>query len=184
MQDRNRPATSPHGAAREGSASLRLRKPTTADLEILVDIEAACFASPWPTASLAAELSHDNALLVLAELPSGGAAGSAGGRAVGYAAYRAAAGEAELLRLAVVPAARRLGIASALLAAGDDALAEAGADVCYLEVRSENRAARAFYEQAGFHAIGVRPRYYADGDDAHLLARAVVRRPAGTGAAG
>ena len=163
MQNRNRPGP---------DTGLRLRTPARADLETLVDIEAACFGSPWPTASLAAELCHDNSLLVLAELPAGG-----GGEILpaGYAAYRTAAGEAELLRLAVVPAARRRGIATALVAAGDDALADAGAEVCYLEVRAGNRAARAFYEKAGFHAIGVRPRYYADGDDAHLLARAVGR---------
>ncbi len=179
MQNRHRLRT---------TTGLRLRKPATADLESLVGIEAACFASPWPTASLAAELCHENALLVLAELPAGappanvdGGGDPAGGaNPVGYAAYRAAAGEAELLRLAVVPAARRRGIATALLAAGDDALAAAGVEICYLEVRAGNRAARAFYETAGFHAIGVRPRYYSDGDDAHLLARSVER--GGTGA--
>jgi ribosomal-protein-alanine N-acetyltransferase len=84
---------------------------------------------------------------------------------------RVAADEAEILTLAVIPQARRSGIARALL---DRALAEAtrrGAARIFLEVAANNSAARALYAACGFTQAGARPRYYADGSDALLLAR-------------
>lgn len=171
MQDESR-ASRP----RLGRSGLRLRRPGVGDLNTLVALEAASFDDPWPRSVLASELPRDDAVLLLAEIADSGQPGSEDGppaRAAGYAAYRAAAGEAELLRLAVSPAWRRRGVAGYLLTAGDRALAEASAEVCYLEVRASNRGALAFYRRAGFHRIGRRPAYYPNGDDALLLARAV-----------
>jgi len=82
---------------------------------------------------------------------------------------RVAAGEAEVLTLAVMPSMRRQGIAGALLQA---AVAEArarGATALFLEVATGNAAARALYGRAGFVEVGRRRRYYADGSDALVL---------------
>lgn len=38
-----------------------------------------------------------------------------------------------------------------------------------LEVHESNRSAQSFYQKIGFHQIGVRSRYYADGGDAVLM---------------
>jgi ribosomal-protein-alanine N-acetyltransferase len=38
-----------------------------------------------------------------------------------------------------------------------------------LEVRPSNRGAIALYEQAGFAAAALRPRYYSDNDEDALL---------------
>jgi len=86
---------------------------------------------------------------------------------------RVALDEAEILTLAVAPAARRKGAARALL---DEAMARAasrGAANMFLEVAVSNAAARALYEQAGFIQVGQRRRYYADGGDALVMARAL-----------
>jgi len=95
------------------------------------------------------------------------------GAALGYLDARRVVDELHVLALAVRPEARRRGVASALLGA---ALVEAeatGAAVCHLEVRAGNAAARAFYARHGFAEVGLRRRYYAEGEDAILLTRAL-----------
>ena len=81
---------------------------------------------------------------------------------------RSAGGEAEILTLAVVPHARRRGLARALL---DRALAALGDAPLFLEVSAENAAALALYGAAGFEACGRRRDYYGPGRDALLLRR-------------
>lgn len=77
--------------------------------------------------------------------------------------------EAEVLTLAVVPEARRQGVATALLAGAIAAAREQAARTMVLEVAIGNTAARALYQRAGFVEAGRRPRYYADGGDALIL---------------
>lgn len=91
----------------------------------------------------------------------------------GFGLARVAADEAEILTLAVAPAARRQGLARALLAAMAARAAGAGAAALFLEVGVGNAAARALYVGAGFACVGRRARYYADGTDALLLRRAL-----------
>jgi ribosomal-protein-alanine N-acetyltransferase len=70
---------------------------------------------------------------------------------------------AEIMTIGVIPQARRRGLATDLLHA---LLAEAhrrGAQECFLEVREDNDAARAFYEREGFETVGVRRGYYDHG---------------------
>lgn len=98
----------------------------------------------------------------------------------GFALARAVADEAEVLTLAVAPAARRQGIGRRLLAG---LLAEAAARGCrsvFLEVAADNAAALALYRRAGFTVAGRRPAYYAAPDgrriDALVLARPLPPR--------
>ena len=52
---------------------------------------------------------------------------------------------------------------------------ECGLPVVTLEVRSSNRAARAFYRAAGFEEADVWERYYADpADDAIVMAKSLA----------
>ena len=118
---------------------------------------------PWSEAEIAAVL--DSALCFVLTAP------------LGFLIGRAVAGEAELLTIAVDPAARRQGIAAGLVAGF---LAEARArraGVAFLEVAADNAAARGLYAAAGFTDSGVRRGYYhtAAGRavDAVLMARAV-----------
>ena len=77
---------------------------------------------------------------------------------------RVVAGEAEVLTLAVIPEARRRGIATALLRAARAEVQARGGSSMFLEVAAANRAARALYRRMGFIEVGRRPRYYADQD--------------------
>ena len=103
----------------------------------------------------------------LAELlASPGVAGMllvADGGDAGFALWRLAADEAELLTLAVRPIHRRRGAGRRLLAAAIDHARGAGARALYLEVGADNPAARGLYDTEGFRAVGNRAAYYRRG---------------------
>lgn len=112
-------------------------------------LHGACFTTPrpWSEAEFAALLAEPSVFALT------GADGLLLGRVV--------AGEAELLTLAVAPAARRQGAGARLVA---DFLAEAtrrGAESAFLEVAESNAPARALYAAAGFALAGRRRRYYS-----------------------
>ncbi len=79
----------------------------------------------------------------------------------GFILWRAAGGEAEILTLAVIPAARRRGVARRLLALAVERARDDGADALFLEVSDRNEAAVALYDGAGFVRAGLRRGYYA-----------------------
>ena len=86
----------------------------------------------------------------------------------GFVLARVAADEAEILTLAVVPAARRAGLGRGLMAAAMGRAASLGAAAMLLEVAAGNDAARGLYAGLGFKQVGVRRRYYVN-DDALVL---------------
>jgi len=87
----------------------------------------------------------------------------------GFAMWRDLAGEAELLTIGVDPAARRQGVAAALIGAICVQAKEAGAVQLFLEVDAGNDAAIALYSSAGFKKISLRRSYYRDGADAVIM---------------
>ena len=87
----------------------------------------------------------------------------------GVIVARVAADEAEILTLAVTPAARRAGVATALLGAAAHQVAAMGARAFFLEVSVRNDAARLLYARTGFTEKGRRTRYYSDRSDALIL---------------
>lgn len=87
----------------------------------------------------------------------------------GFVLARAAAGEAEILTIAVAPAARRQGLGAALVGAAAAAAAARGALELFLEVSEGNAAALGLYRGLGFAEVGRRRRYYADGSDALVM---------------
>ena len=93
----------------------------------------------------------------------------------GFILSRIAAGEAEILSVAVARARRGRGLARALLNLHLRRLAGLGAHAVFLEVDEDNAAARRLYARAGFHEVGRRAGYYqhAGGNSATAL---VLRR--------
>ncbi|HYH46937.1 MAG TPA: GNAT family N-acetyltransferase [Thermoanaerobaculia bacterium] len=149
-------------------ASTLLRAAVPGDLDRLAELERLCFPDPWPIHLVGQELRNPGTLILVAE-----AGPEAGPQApvAGYASFRQGGGEAELLRLAVDPAARRRGLARALIDAGLVRLRPAGVERCFLEVRPDNEPAIACYLAMGFRYAGRRPGYYRDGTDAMVYAR-------------
>ncbi len=116
---------------------------------------------------VAAELERPQALLLVARE-------HAGGTPCAFLLAWHVADEIELLDLATHPELRRRGLARALVHDLCARARAARATAIYLEVRPSNAPALALYEAAGFSAVGRRPRYYSDGEDALLLRRVVT----------
>lgn len=96
----------------------------------------------------------------------------------GFVLARAAGGEAEILTLAVRPAARGKGLGRALLQAALAQASKDGAGVMFLEVGTDNPAALALYAGLGFAKVGQRKGYY-DGGDALILSLALPQTSSG-----
>jgi ribosomal-protein-alanine N-acetyltransferase len=125
-------------------------------------LHARCFVrpAPWSEAALSAALAAPGAFLC--DAPEG------------FAIGRAAAGEAELLTIAVAPEARRRGIGAALLAGFEAGAAARGAVRAFLEVASDNPGARALYDRAGWEPAGLRRGYYGGGVDAVVMHKTLI----------
>ena len=87
--------------------------------------------------------------------------GITGQSLAGFIISRRAAGEAEILSVAVAPARRGRGLARKLLDLHLRRLAGLGAAAVFLEVDEDNAPARRLYAHAGFREVGRRPAYYA-----------------------
>jgi ribosomal protein S18 acetylase RimI-like enzyme len=174
---RHRAALPSRGRGDAGEASPPLSAPTVSvrrtnpgDASTIATLESLAFDDPWSERQVADSLSDPAALSWIAEHA---------GEAVGFALFRRAADEIELLRIGVDPAWRRAGIGGELVARGLAAGIDEGAAICHLEVRADNRSAERLYLRLGFALAGRRLGYYGDGVDALLFQRALPARPAG-----
>lgn len=87
----------------------------------------------------------------------------------GYAGGWVVDGDVQVLKVGVDPAFRRRGLGRALVARVAADARSLGARTASLEVRASNDGARALYGALGFKALGTRPRYYSDGEDALIM---------------
>jgi len=135
---------------------MKLEWATAEDAPALATAHAAGFPQPWDAAAFADLLAGPGVFGFLAlddEAPAG------------LVLCRAAAGEAEVLTIAVDPALRRQGVAKALMAAALGAARQAGADAAFLEVAADNAPAAALYAGLGFRRAGLRRGYYDRGPE-------------------
>jgi ribosomal-protein-alanine N-acetyltransferase len=96
------------------------------------------------------------------------------GETLGFLVAHAIAGEFELENVAVAARARRHGIGRRLIAELVKEAVQQGVRAIHLEVRGQNRAARALYEGLDFVQSGVRRGYYdCPADDAILYTRKI-----------
>jgi len=90
---------------------------------------------------------------------------------IGFILSRFAAGESEILSIAIAPAWRGRGFARPLLDLHLRRLAGLGARAVFLEVGDDNAAANRLYRKAGFYEVGRRSGYYDHGATALVLRR-------------
>ena len=145
---------------------IEIRAACAADASTMAAIHAACFAKSWDAAEIGPFLGVPGCLALVAST-------SAVQAPQGFLIVRSAGDEAELLTLAVDPACRRLGLASALLADATGTLRGAGSKRLFLEVDEGNSAARGLYQSLGAVVVGRRPRYYEHGADADIFSLAL-----------
>ncbi|GEL16233.1 ribosomal protein S18-alanine N-acetyltransferase [Pseudonocardia asaccharolytica] len=139
-----------------------------ADAERCAELERVLFPGddPWSAQAFRAEVAAGHHYV---------AARDGDRRLIGYAGLAFVAAlphaEAEIHTIGVDPAHRRRGVGRALLRALLGPADAVGATV-FLEVRTDNEAARALYEAEGFTVVGLRKRYYRpSGADAHTMRR-------------
>lgn len=113
------------------------------------------FVRPWSEDEFAALLAQDT-VFGFSVLQTGRA--SAG--PAGFVLARLAAGEGEILTIAVARAQRRQGLGWQLMDAVLRELHAERAEALFLEVDETNMPALQLYRRLGFHEVGKRPAYY------------------------
>ncbi len=151
---------------------VRIRPAGPADLDALARLEAVSFVSSWNRKSLAAELDQPTSVFLLLEEQGNG---NNAANPVAYLCARLLPPEAELLRIAVAPAARRRGYGRRLLERLLVELCRHSITVLHLEVSAANSAALKFYETLGFSPTGRRPGYYDQGRTAARLLTLIMQ---------
>jgi len=79
-----------------------------------------------------------------------------------------------IISVAVVPAARRQGLATNLMREAERVGLARGCAVLRLEVSTANLAAIELYRTLGYKSDGVLPRYYSWGEDAYAMSKAIA----------
>ncbi|MDE1939068.1 MAG: ribosomal protein S18-alanine N-acetyltransferase [Alphaproteobacteria bacterium] len=132
------------------------------DVDILARLHATSFTDLWSADWIARLMAQPGTYAYLVD-----------GDVGGFILARVAGDEAEVLTLAVVPAARRRGIGTILLRAAAEKARQMGAETMFLEVAQANEAAKALYIRLGFAEVARRRGYYGDkvgdGGDAVIL---------------
>ncbi len=147
-------------------AVLTIRPMTENDLDQVMALENAIFASPWRRSFFKADIGRPAGCCIVAE---------SDGQVVGYAVAWGT-GEVHLANLAVAPAARGQGIGSRLM---DEVFAFGRSHLAasmYLEVRPSNTIARQFYARLGFVPSYLRKGYYENGEDAIVMEKELKER--------
>ncbi len=131
---------------------------TSRDCQEAARLHATGFTRPWSDGEINTLMNKSTVFGFIAR-PEGG---REAGAAMGFVLAQRAAGEAEILTIAVAPDGRRHGMGWRLMGAVIRHLRAEGADVLFLEVDETNAAAIALYRKLGFCEVARRDRYYGD----------------------
>ena len=130
------------------------------DLNAIEEIERRSYTTPWSRSMFAGELAKPAALCLGAFEE---------GRLAGYMIVSRYVDAWHVMNIAVAPAFRRRGIATALLDKLFELTENASKRGYTLEVRVSNDGAIKLYERLGFSARGIRRGYYTDNREDALI---------------
>jgi len=147
------------------SSELTIRAMSESDLDEIIAIEKKSFADPWSQRLFRETLLFPHSVNFVLESP--------GGEVVGYLNLYLIAQEGHLLNLAIHPAWRRQGLATAMLAHTIQYLRQRQALQLFLEVREKNQSAIRLYRKLGFEVVGKRKKYYAETNEDALVMQLV-----------
>ncbi len=134
-----------------------IRRATEADVATIARIEVECFGTEaWSEQLVREQLVADHHVVLV-------------GHAIAYGVVSWLGDVADLDRIAVLPFARRRGIAGDLLEQLIEAARGLGAERMLLEVAADNDAATGLYRSYGFTTITTRTGYYPAGTDALVM---------------
>jgi [ribosomal protein S18]-alanine N-acetyltransferase len=142
--------------------SFLTRYPGIEDVPAVARLEAHVFTDPWPAHLYVQEIGQPLRFQRVIFDPNGFLAGYL------FACWQA--DELHILKVATHPIHEGKGLASMLMEeARQEAVRNCAASLI-LEVRPSNRRAISLYRHLGYQTLGRRPRYYADGEDALVMA--------------
>jgi len=145
-----------------GRTAPALSEARTADAAAIAALHKASFQRGWGEEEVYSLLIDKNVIAHRAMI----------GRVMaGFILSRLAAGEAEILSIAIAPKQRGRGLSRPLLDLNLRRLAGLGTRTVFLEVDENNAPARALYRRAGFADVGRRKSYYQSGANALVLRR-------------
>jgi ribosomal-protein-alanine N-acetyltransferase len=158
----------------------RIRDFQVEDFETLWRIDQQCFAPgiSYSRPELAAYIRMPGSFTLVAEQQRGQLDGSVGqgidcgpaGVIVGFVVASAnRRGAGHIITIDVLPAARRSGLGSRLLAAAESRLRAGSCTTVRLETAVDNASALAFYKRHHYNLVRTIPRYYPGGIDALVL---------------
>ena len=117
----------------------------------VAELEQICFPDPWSENSIRSELDNHLSLWLCAVCD---------GKVIAYVGSQSAAGESDIMNLAVHPDFRKQGVGENLISTLCEKVKTQEISALLLEVRVSNLPATALYEKLGFKTVGIRPNYY------------------------
>ena len=146
-----------------------IRPMTASDLNMVAQIESVSNPEPWTYSDFEDSLAKEDGttIMLVAEDEN---------TVIGYLVLYTAAGESEIVTIAVSPDARRRKVGSYLI---EEAIRYADESYVYieeinLEVRFSNEPAIKLYESQGFLVVGQRPNFYHNPKEDALLMKRIL----------
>jgi len=140
---------------------LKLREMVFADIEQVLAIEKAAFATPWTHEAFLFEMEqNEHAFYVVGELD---------GEIIGYCGSWLVMDQATITNIAITPQYHGRKLGAVLLGYVLQALQAAGATDVSLEVRVSNERAQQLYRKFAFVSGGIRKGYYVDNHEDALV---------------
>jgi ribosomal-protein-alanine N-acetyltransferase len=140
---------------------IRYRLMKVQDIEKIMEVEHASFATPWSADAFMNELTNNHfAYYIVAEI---------GKKVIGYCGVWVIIDEAHITNVAVHPDYRGKKIGEYLMRHIITLSMSYGAKKMTLEVRVSNKVAQALYHKFGFEEQGIRKGYYTDNQEDAII---------------
>ncbi len=129
-------------------------------LSAVLAIEKKSFPQPWSLSLFMSEFTNRLATYLILRMKR---------KVIGYIGYWYLFEEAHITTFAIHPDYRRQGLGKQLLKHALNLILNQGCQEVFLEVRISNFPAQNLYHSLGFTSVGIRKKYYSDGEDAIIM---------------
>ena len=154
------------------------RYATKDDINRIALLELEIFSDPWTKEMIRADIEAKISRYIIADMIKDGALESEEPgsskkilETVGYLGYWLVFDECSINNVGVVPGMQGAGLGSILMEKMLEETEALGARVWVLEVRAGNERAISLYKKYGFSSVGLRKKYYENGEDAIVMHR-------------
>jgi ribosomal-protein-alanine N-acetyltransferase len=135
-------------------------------LSAVLAIEKKSFPQPWSFSLFMSEFTNRLATYLVLQIKR---------KVIGYIGYWYLFEEAHITTFAIHPDYRRQGLGKKFLQYALNSILNQGCQEVFLEVRVSNFPAQNLYHSLDFTAIGIRTKYYSDGEDAIIMKKIISK---------